>query len=722
MKNPTVPAVRLLGLLAGVVATAVVSAQTTAPAAPRVADVPAPGRAGESAVVLSPFVISTEADDGYAATESASATRFAQKLKDIPQTISIMSGQFLKDMGAVDLADVMPLIGGTVSGGTRSQDSFTIRGFAVQESYLDGFRDVVEWGGGDFVHVQQLEIIKGPSSNLYGNPKGLGGIINRVSKQPRDRQWQQVALTIGDYANYHFTADVTGPVTADKKLLYRVNAAYRNLEYNRDFKDLERIFITPVLAWHPTKATKVSLLGEIMRQDHQEDSWIPSVLVAPGDRRLTVPDTRRIDEPWAKSRIEREKLRLTVEHKIDDHLTARVAGQQTYINNPITQIEFLSLAADNRTVNRQAFWLNRWEDYTFTEANLFGRYRTGKVEHSFIVAGDYYRTKFRSNVRRVPYTTLDLLAPVYSGTAPVFPAANAVTNTLGEGKTTGYTGTYQLNAYDGRVILIGGWRDTTVDSSRYAQLGAGPFPRITDPRTRAELPRYGALVRPLKQVALYYQYSEVFQPQTGGALRLDGSPLAPAIASSEEFGVRFALLGEKLNLEIVKYEMIADGLALRLPPPNSSFFANGGQTTSDGYEYTLTYNDRRLVVQAGWVDVFVRDTTPGVLGAQQGGQPRYRGQLHARYKWPQVGRHGGLSVGASVIHTAARPLSATTTGQSIPAYESFNLNTNYELAKGLNVALAVGNVFDKRTIVANNGILWRPLDPRTMRLTLTRTW
>ena len=351
---------------------------------------PAAEKKNEEAIVLSPFVISTDADDGYAATESASASRFKQKLKDIPQTISIMSGQFLKDIGAVDLADVMPLVGGTVSGATRNQDTFSIRGFAVQESYLDGFRDVVEWGGGDFVHVQQLEIIKGPSSNLYGNPKGLGGIINRISKTPRTSQWQQVSLTIGDYANYHFTADVTGPITSDKKLLYRVNAAYRNLEYNRDFKDLERTFVAPVFEWRLTPATKISLLTEVLRQDYQEDNWIPSVLVAPGVRALTVPETRRIDEPWAKSRVERERARLTVEHKIDDHLTARVAAQQTYINNPITQVEFLALQADNRTVDRRAFWLNRWEDYTYTEANLFGRYQVGKIEHSFIVAADYY--------------------------------------------------------------------------------------------------------------------------------------------------------------------------------------------------------------------------------------------------------------------------------------------------------------------------------------------
>jgi len=683
-----------------------------------------PANSPETPVSLSPFVISADADDGYASTESASASRFKQKLKDIPQTISILSGQFLKDIGATDLADVMPLLGGTISGGTRAQDGFSIRGFAINETYLDGMRDVQEWGGGDFAHVQQLEVIKGPSSNLYANPKGLGGIVNRVSKLPREQRWSQLSLTIGDYANYHLTADVTGPVDAAKSLLYRVNAAYRSVEYNRDFKDMQRFFLAPVLEWRIAPSTKISFFGEFMRQDYQEDNWIPAVLnPTTGLRSLTVPDDRRIDEPWVNSRVEKEKLRLIAEHRFNEHLTARVAGQQTYINNPIEQVEFLGLGADNRTVSRRAFWLNRWEDYTFLEANLFGRYQTGQVEHSFILAADTFLTDFRSNVRRVALGSIDLLSPVYNTPKPAFPASGVVTNTLGELETSGYSATYQLNAYEGRLILIGGWRDSTVKSSRYAEVGSGPFPKITDPDTSAESPRYGGIVRPHKNVALYYQYSEVFQPQAGGALRLNGSPLDPVSGSSEEYGVRISLLDEKFSFEAVKYEVVADGLAVRLPAPNNSFFENGGQNTSDGYEYTVTYNDKRLTVQAGWVTVDVRDTTPGVLALQIAGQPPGRGQLHARYKWPAVGNHGGLSIGGSVIHSGDRPLATSATTQKIPAYEYYNVNANYGLAKGLSLALAVGNLFDKRTVAGNAGTgLWRPLDPRTMKLTLTKSW
>lgn len=679
----------------------------------------------ESAIVLSPFVVATDAEDGYAATESATASRFRQKLKDIPQSISILSGQFLKDIAAVDLADVMPLLGATVSAGTRSQDTFSLRGFSILETYADGMRDVQEWGGGDFVHVQQLEVVKGPSSNLYGNPKGLGGIVNRVSKLPRDRQWQQVALTIGDYGNYHFTTDVTGPITAGKALAYRVNAAYRDVQYNRDFKDLNRVFVAPVVQWRVSPATKITFFGELMRQEYQEDNFIPAVLnPATGHRELTVPDSRRIDEPWANSTVEKEKIRLIAEHQLTDHLTARIAAQQTYINNPIEQVEFLSLAADNRTVNRRAFWLNRWEDYTFLEANLYGRYATGKVEHSFILAADTFRTDFRSNVRRVPLGPIDLLAPVYNTPKPAFPASGAVTNTLGESDSSGYSGTYQLNAYDGRLILLGGWRRSTVEGSRFAELGAGPFPRLHDPTTKAGTPRYGGIVRPLKNWALYYQYSEVIQPQGGGALRLDGSPLDPVVGSSEEIGVRFSFLGDKLHLEAVKYEIVATGGALRLPPPNNSFFVNGGQFTSNGYEYTLIYNDSRLTVRAGWVTTNARDTTPGVIGLQNTfSSPPRLGQLQVRYKWPKVGRHGGLSVGGTLVYTGERgPVSTATTRQILPAYEVFGLNLNYDLAKGLNVALAVGNLFDKRTMVAANFILWRPLDPRTMKLAVTKSW
>ena len=677
----------------------------------------------DDTVYLSPFTVSTESDDGYSPTESASASRFRQKLKDIPQSIAILSDQFLKDLGAVELADVLPLLGGTLSGGTRQQDAFSIRGFSSNESYVDGMRDVQEWGGGDFVHIQQLEVIKGPSSNLYANPKGLGGIINRVSKLPKDSQSQQLALTIGDYSNYHVTADITGPINDSKSLLYRVNAAYRSVEYNRDFKDLSRTFIAPVLEWRVSPATKVTFFGELMRQDYEEDNWIPSVLnTTTGKRELTVPDTRRIDEPWANSRVEKEKLRVIAEHQINDNLTARVAAQQTYINNPIEQVEFLSLAANNRTVNRRAFWLNRWEDYTFIEANLFGRYEVGNIEHSFILAADTFLTDFRSNVRRVPLGTIDLLSPVYDDPKPAFPAGNAVSNTLGEKEVSGYSGTYQLNAYKGRVILVGGWRHSEVNSSRHVELGAGPYPLITDPTTKANTPRYGLIVRPLENLSLYYQYSETFQPQAGGALRLDGSPLSPVTGSSEEVGARFSFLEEKFNFEVVKYEVQADGIALRLAPPNNSFFENGGQTTSDGFEYTLTYSDRRLSVRAGWVDVDVRDTTPGSLGLQAGGQPRYRGQLQVRYKFPDIGRHGGLSIGGGVVHNGDRPLSSAAGAQKIPAFESFNLNANYGLGKGLGVSLAISNLFDERAVIGNGGIMWRPLDPRTMKLTLTKSW
>jgi outer membrane receptor protein involved in Fe transport len=169
--------------------------------------------------------------------------------------------------------------------------------------------------------------------------------------------------------------------------------------------------------------------------------------------------------------------------------------------------------------------------------------------------------------------------------------------------------------------------------------------------------------------------------------------------------------------------VVANGLGIRLPPPNNSFFENGGQNTGKGYEYTLTYHDDRLTVRAGWVTVDVRDTTPGVLGEQVAGQPPARGQLHVRYRFPNVGSHGGFAIGAGLVHVGDRPVTTAATAQKIPSFETYSLNARYNLAKDFVVALAVNNLTDVRRVVSNSGsAIFRPSNPRTFQLSLTKSW
>ena len=673
-------------------------------------------------LVLNPFVITAQTEQGYTAAEVLSASRYNQKIRDVPQTIVVLTDAFIKDIAADSLADVIPLIGGIPSAATRNADSFSIRGFGIQQTYVDGFRDVQEWGGGEFAAVQQLEVIKGPATNLFGNARGFGGIINRISKRPKDNQWQQLSFTAGNYDYYRAAADVTGPLNSAKTLLYRVNLAVTDAGSFRDLHDLERQFISPVVSWKPTAATDITLFTEFLHQESQEDNYIPSIKNATtGLQELTVPISRSIDEPWQNTTIEKQSFRLTADHRVNEHISARLGAFQTFINNPIQQVEYLSTAADNRTINRRGFDLNRHETYSFIEGNLLGQVQTGVIKHQLALAADYYYWKYRSNVRRAPLASIDLYNPVYGAPLPDFygPDATLATNTLGTLDAIGYAGTYQANVWDDRLILTAGVRHDEVDGER--KLEVVPYQEIDDAPNTATTPRYGIVVRPVKAVSLYYQYSEAFQANLGGGFKLDGSPLDPTTGKSSEYGLKSSLFSDRLQVSLAIFDVQVVGQPVRLPAPNNSYFENAGSTTGTGNEINVTYNDDHLTIMAGWVHQNVRPTTGGIDGPAVQGVPKDQAQFFARYKW-NVNKFGGLAVGVGVVFQSERPLTATTGAQMQPSNARYYLNANYAIMRGLTAGLSIINLTDEFYVANNNGTLWRPGDPRTIKLSLTKSW
>ena len=96
--------------------------------------------------------------------------------------------------------------------------------------------------------------------------------------------------------------------------------------------------------------------------------------------------------------------------------------------------------------------------------------------------------------------------------------------------------------------------------------------------------------------------------------------------------------------------------------------------------------------------------------------------LQFRYKFAEIGGHGGLSIGGGLVHTGERPINTAVGAQLFESYETYNLNLTYAIREDFHVGLAVTNLLDESAVLANNGILFRPLDPRMIKLTLTKSW
>lgn len=202
--------------------------------------------AGDDVVRLSEFQVTSSADKGYRAGNSVSATRIDTPIKDLPFAISAFTPQFIADIGARDLWDVVQYAPGVTSAGKEfnaGNSVYTIRGFD-QAPQHNGF---VGEGYVDTVSVERVEVVKGPSSVLYGQV-APGGTVNYITKRPGTKASTTVNGQVGTDSFLRASLDLNQPLIG-KSLLFRLNGAWENgFEYIKPGEQRTTV-IAPVVTW-----------------------------------------------------------------------------------------------------------------------------------------------------------------------------------------------------------------------------------------------------------------------------------------------------------------------------------------------------------------------------------------------------------------------------------------------------------------------------------------
>lgn len=239
----------------------------SAQVAPKPEPGPAPEKtpAKEEIVVLSPFVVNAEQDTGYAANSTLAGSRFRTDLKDLAASISVLTADFISDLGANNLEEALRYstsaqldVASTGSAGstpnansfqggpaefvvrgqptTRSQNYFTLR---IQT---------------DNYNVERIEDSRGPNSVLFGFG-APGGILNISTKQARtDKSFHKAAVQTGSFNSHRETLDAN-EVLLRGKLALRLNAVYSKAHTFQEYAfNLDRRFdgamkyqVTPTL-------------------------------------------------------------------------------------------------------------------------------------------------------------------------------------------------------------------------------------------------------------------------------------------------------------------------------------------------------------------------------------------------------------------------------------------------------------------------------------------
>jgi iron complex outermembrane recepter protein len=190
------------------------------------AQVAAPAAKSET-IVLPTFTVSTEQDVGYRATNSVSATRVDTPIKDLPFAISAFTGQFIEDIGALELLDIVSFAPGVTSGAkefTQGNNRYSIRGFdgdvTPQRNGFSGGRYV------DSANIERVEVVKGPASLLYGQITP-GGTVNYITKRATNKNFVKIKQQVGTDSFWRTDVDINR-VLVDGRVNGRLIASYEN--------------------------------------------------------------------------------------------------------------------------------------------------------------------------------------------------------------------------------------------------------------------------------------------------------------------------------------------------------------------------------------------------------------------------------------------------------------------------------------------------------------
>jgi len=183
---------------------------------------PAAGEAkasNEEALVLSPFQVKADSNVGYGATHTSSAARVVQVYIEVPQTVNVVTSEFIDDFNLKDqhrLLQYVPNV--AISQG----NGLFIRGAPTGQVYVDG----IVSGNGALRGIpaqfyDRIEVVKGPSSAAFGLGEPAG-VVNYLSKTANGSEQQRYEVGIGEYSSYQAEFDFQGRHRTNDKLAYRL--------------------------------------------------------------------------------------------------------------------------------------------------------------------------------------------------------------------------------------------------------------------------------------------------------------------------------------------------------------------------------------------------------------------------------------------------------------------------------------------------------------------
>jgi iron complex outermembrane receptor protein len=576
-------------------------------------------------VRVSPFAVATRLDAGYRASNSVSGSRFDVPIKELPFAIQAFTESFIEDQNPRNIFDIARYSPGVTY---RSNDfnegnaNLAIRGFAISgtkgniQILRDGFNGPSIF---DFTNLSRVEVVKGPSSFLYGQVSP-GGIVNIITKTPESRFDASADLTYGSYDQYRLDADLTGPIT--NQLFFRFATSYdEDLHYWEPY-DAHSWNFSPSLLWQPTDRVSFTFKYEKFSKDEspqvmQKPGYGPHSGVVPtlSDPNLLGVEVPGLGDDWNGLNYgdyrnsDTRSLSTWVDINLDDHWNLRAGyAHQKYEIDALFTGNFGM--ANNTTLLqgrrvRGQIYTNKGDSY---QVDAVGEYDFGPTSLRLLLGAQYVDRSFDDWAGQVPNDPAlgddptasplplwDLSDPSTWDRDGEFPRSALTENRVDRGTSYKDKSVYlgsTFGFYDDRLLVLAGWRHTSTENQVTDHLSGSVGSKFTDSEVT---PQYGVLYKLNPELSLFASYAESFVPGSQVLDNPDGttSSAEPTEGEGYDIGVKASLFNGRVSGTLSFFDIYNRNIVNDLSQTDATgsvviYSVQSGEQRSSGVELDAT--------------------------------------------------------------------------------------------------------------------------------------
>ncbi|PSB06394.1 TonB-dependent siderophore receptor [Pleurocapsa sp. CCALA 161] len=587
-------------------------------------------------------------EDDYTVDSASTATGIDTSFRDIPQSIQVVPRQVIEDRNTRTVQETVETVSGVVDNGSNlgvPTQSLTIRGFEQSGNFRNGYRDATRFDiAGGTNTIEQIEVLKGPASIQFGQIEP-GGVVNVITRQPLNEPYYSLTFEAGNFDFYQPIIDLSGPLTADDKVLYRFIASYESAGSFQDFVETDFITVAPSITLNISDRTKLNFYYEYL--DFNGDPPISYAVLndgslTPRDRHLSYPD-------FALADVTTQKLGYILNHEFNENWQIRNNLAVVLSDTDNREIVGASLV-DESFLALEAYDADYSSDNYFGQIDLVGEFETGTIAHQLVAGFDF---NIRDDENLYNFDTdlplLDIFNPDYNISEPDY-----VPFFQNEGTTESYGVFLQdrIEFTNNLKLLIGGRYDW-ISSERETSDFGGSTPGITENDDDAFSPRIGLVYQPSDTVSLYSSYSRSFV--TSGGTNADGREFEPTRGTQYEVGVRTEFLDDRLSTNLAAYHLTKTNVTTT-DPDNIQFSIQTGEQRSQGIELDVTGEilpGWNIIASYAYTDAEVTADNDTPEGNQLPNVPENQASLWTTYEI-QRGDLQGLGFGLGLFYIGER--------------------------------------------------------------------